>query len=109
MVRVFGVQGIGKSPRRWHDNAYALGFNLFQYITWYILMPLSIPASFVFGAFISAFQVLSEMIALKAAGRLIGDTLGRWSVEFSGKREYYEKKTAYYEMCIRERRQELPV
>ena len=47
------------------------------------------------------FSYVCEVVGIRPLAALVGTTIGRLSVEATGKRQYYEKKIAYYEKLTR--------
>lgn len=51
-LQMYGTYGIGSGTLSMHNKAYALGFNVIQYVVWYICLPLSVPFAFTAGLFV---------------------------------------------------------
>jgi hypothetical protein len=75
LLDVYGVQGIPTTTTSYHNKAYALGFNMMQFICWYVLFPMSVPFAFVAGMMISTCESLNEMFSHGPISRFIGHTL----------------------------------
>ena len=99
----YGVRG-GSPPSvtRAHNRAYAMGFNMAQCFMWYVLAPLSVPFALLMGMFTSGYVAFAQMVGWRPFCNLMGDLFGRMGLELSGKREYYEKKGAYFELAARD-------
>jgi hypothetical protein len=100
---IYGVEGLrdGETCKipSWHNSAYATGFKWMQLLCWYVLAPLSIPMAFVCGIMVAGYASIGQMMGIKPFWNLVGDIVGQTVLAVSGKREYYERKQAYYEVA----------
>eukprot|EP00040_Diaphanoeca_grandis_P006151 m.36170 g.36170 ORF g.36170 m.36170 type:complete len:188 (-) comp17271_c0_seq1:232-795(-) len=91
-----------------HNRAYAVGFSMAQTIVRFFIAPMSIPAAWLWGFWIATFSVFAQVFALHAVAKLVGEFFGIFVLECTGKRLYYQKKAAYFELAALELKERNP-
>eukprot|EP00039_Didymoeca_costata_P018018 m.331808 g.331808 ORF g.331808 m.331808 type:complete len:172 (-) comp16797_c0_seq1:1170-1685(-) len=98
-IRYGAHGGHGNNLSQTHAGVFGFAFSATHTFMRYLLFPLTIVAAFVLGVFVAGISVFAQAMGLHVWARLCGEAIGIFVLEITGKRAYYQKKGAYYELA----------